>query len=258
MNLTRTIVNGILRALLRTAIRVDDADLAKLPAEGPLIAALNHINFLDAPLMFTHCGSRHIAALAKTETWDNPLFAFLFNVWEGIPINRGTNDRRAFDLSLKALADRKILAIAPEGTRSGTGQLGQGHAGILPLALRSGAPIIPVAIYGTEKFWENIKRLRRTDFHIVVGNPFRLVSDDRVMGRDEREQMISEIMYQLAALLPPSYRGYYADLSKATETYVKFEPGIESNLRRAGVVPPPPPPAPAALPRIPLPQPPEN
>lgn len=236
MNLTRSIVNGILYALLHAGIRVDDADLAKLPVEGPLIVAINHINFLDAPLMFTHCGSRPITALAKTETWKNPFFGFLFNLWEGIPITRGTNDRRAFELSLQALADRKILAIAPEGTRSGDGQLGQGHAGILPMALRSGAPILPVAIYGTEKFWDNIKHLRRSDFHVVVGNAFHLVSDDRVIGRDEREQMISEIMFQVAALLPPSYRGYYADLSKATETYLQFEPGVESNLRRAGVV----------------------
>jgi 1-acyl-sn-glycerol-3-phosphate acyltransferase len=101
------------------------------------------------------------------------------------------------------------------------------------LALRSGAPLLPVVYYGGELFWRNLARLRRTDFHIVVGQPFYLDAGGVKVTRQVRRQMTDEIMYQIAALLPLAYRGVYSDLPAATETYLRFPPGAESNLRRS-------------------------
>jgi len=92
---------------------------------------------------------------------------------------------------------------------------------------------MPMVFYGNEHFWQNIKRLKRTDLHVRVGNPFTIDTHGRAMSREVREQIIREIMWQLAALLPPENRGFYADLQNATEEYLRFEPGVESNLKRA-------------------------
>jgi 1-acyl-sn-glycerol-3-phosphate acyltransferase len=103
---------------------------------------------------------------------------------------------------------------------------------VVILALRSGVPIQPVTYYGNEDFHENLKRLRRTDFHMVVGDPFYLDPRGERVTRQVRQAMTDEIMYQLAALLPPQYRGAYADIEAATERYLRFPEGSESNLRR--------------------------
>jgi 1-acyl-sn-glycerol-3-phosphate acyltransferase len=87
--------------------------------------------------------------------------------------------------------------------------------------------------HGGESFWNNIKRLRRTDFHITAGQPFHVDAAGVRVTREVRRQMTDEIMYQLAALLPPAYRGVYSDLSQASETYIRFSSGTESNLHHA-------------------------
>jgi 1-acyl-sn-glycerol-3-phosphate acyltransferase len=99
--------------------------------------------------------------------------------------------------------------------------------------LRSGAPLLPLVYHGGELFWSNLSRLRRTDFHIVVGQPFYLNAGEDKVTRRVRQQMTDEVMYQMAALLPPAYRGVYSNLTAATETYLRFPPGAESNLRFA-------------------------
>jgi 1-acyl-sn-glycerol-3-phosphate acyltransferase len=125
---------------------------------------------------------------------------------------------------LEILEAGDILFIAPEGTRSRHGRLQQGHPGVVLLALRSGAPVLPFAHYGIERYRENLRRLRRTDWHFVVGRPFHLDPGEARVTRKVRQQMVDEMMYQVAALLPSAYRGVYSDMSAATETYLAFLP----------------------------------
>lgn len=140
---------------------------------------------------------------------------------------------RALRQGLAALKEGYILAVAPEGTRSGHGRLQRGHPGVAMMALQGGAPLLPLVFYGGEKFKRNLSRLRRTPFHIVVGQPFHLHADGVKVRREIRKQMTDEIMYQLAALLPPAYRGHYANLDAATERFLRFSSPSLSNLRRA-------------------------
>jgi len=234
MTLAASLVNSGVKGLARLICRVHDQPLARVPSRGPLILAANHVNFLDAPIIVTHLQPRAVTALVKEETWDSPLMSYLFNIWEGIPIRRGEADLQAFQKALQALQEGKILGVSPEGTRSGTGVLGKGHPGVVLLALRSGAPILPLVYYGGERFHHNIRRLRRTDFFIKVGNAFTLRPVPSPISREVRQRMVDEIMYQMAALLPPAYRGVYSDLEAATQDYLVFAPGVQSNL------PPPP------------------
>jgi 1-acyl-sn-glycerol-3-phosphate acyltransferase len=233
---TRRLVRLWLRAMLYLLCRIDAAQLARVPDRGPLILAANHVNFLDVPLLYTRLMPRPVSVLVKVETWNNPAIGWLFDVLGGsnaIPVRRGEADMDALRQALAVLVDGQILALAPEGTRSGNGRLQRGQPGVVMLALHSRAPILPVVYFGGERLRHNLGRLRRTDFHIRVGNPFYLEAGERRVTREMRQQMVDEIMWQMAALLPPDYRGVYAELGAATEDFLSFPDGSASNLSRA-------------------------
>lgn len=224
------IVNASIRALTGMVCKIDPEPFNNFPMQGPLIGIANHINILEAPIVYTRLYPRPVTALAKKEFWDNPFTRFLLNLWDIIPLQRGEVDRSAITKGVDALKQGKILAVFPEGTRSEKGPMQEGKPGTILLALHSKAPIVPIAFYGHENFAQNLKHFKRTDFHIRVGNPFLLDPKGTALSREVRQQMIDELMYQIAALLPASYRGIYSDLSKATEDFLVFEPGTPSNL----------------------------
>ncbi|MBC8505851.1 MAG: 1-acyl-sn-glycerol-3-phosphate acyltransferase [Anaerolineales bacterium] len=215
------VVNVLVKWAMSLICRVNAEQLQKVPTRGPMIVITNHINFLDAPILYVHTQPRPMRGFAKIETWDSTFLGFLFSLWNSIPVRRGKADMKAVRQGVAALKEGHFLCIAPEGTRSGHGRLSKGHAGMVTFALLSGAPFIVIAHYGAEKYRENLRKLKRTDFNIAVGEPFRLNTDKKKATHAEREQMTDEIMYQLAKLLPPEYRGEYADLNKATQMYIE-------------------------------------
>ncbi len=215
-------VTHTIKGLTRLICRIDDQSLDRVPNQGPLILVCNHINFLEVPLMYTHLQPRPVTGFAKSETWENPLLAPLFDLWGAIPLQRGKADLGALRVGLQALEQGKIVAVTPEGTRSGDGRLRKGHPGIVFLAQHSSAPILPLVYYGSEAFHQNFRRLRRTDFHIRIGEPFCVVIPTKRITHAMRQAVTDEIMYQLARLLPAQYRGYYSDLSGLTTHYLLF------------------------------------
>jgi 1-acyl-sn-glycerol-3-phosphate acyltransferase len=202
--------------------RIEGSELTRVPMGGPLILAFNHINSLEVPLLFAHLQPRRLIGLAKIETWDNKFMGWLFDLWKSIPIRRGEADLEAVRRSLAALSAGDILGVAPEGTRSYDGQLACGQPGIVLIALHSGAPILPVVHWGGEAFSKNIKRMKRTDFHIRVGRPFSLDPNGKKVNRKVRQEMVDEIMSQMASLLPEEYRGKYKDLTPPSQEYIRF------------------------------------
>ncbi len=222
MRITYHAVNFTFKRIVRILCRVDDSQWDKIPEKGPYIMAVNHINFMEMPLMYTHLMPRPMTGFVKAAGWENPFLRWIFNLWGAIPLQRGEADMSAVRAGLSALQEGRILVIAPEGTRTGSGRLIQGHPGIVTMALKAKVPILPVVYYGHEDFWPNIYRLRRTDFHINVGRPFYLDQGDARVTKEVRRQMVDEIMFQLARLLPEKNRGYYADLPAAPETYLRF------------------------------------
>jgi 1-acyl-sn-glycerol-3-phosphate acyltransferase len=232
MTFRQQLTNSALHGLTSLMCRVDVAQLERMPEQGPLILVANHVNFLEIPVLYTRMGTRPIVAFTKVETWDSLLIRGLFDLSRAIPVRRGEADTNAFRRAAQVLETGHILAVAPEGTRSGDGRLQRGHPGVVMLALRTSVPLLPMAYYGGERLRHNLPRLKRTDFRVVVGQPFYLHAEGKVT-RETRQQMVDEIMYQLAALLPPAYRGYYSNLSAATEQYLRFPATSESNLNRA-------------------------
>ena len=204
-----------------------------IPSQGGYLAAANHLSVIEVPLVYCLLNRDDASGLVAKKHQNNPLFRWLANAIKGIWINREEIDTRALRAARDHLKGGGVLGIAPEGTRSGHGRLQRGLGGVVFLALHSGAPLLPLVYYGAENYRRDWARLRRPDFHIVVGQPFHLQAQGIRVTGEVRQQMTDEIMYQLAALLPPAYRGEYANLAAATETYLRFPPPSESNLRRA-------------------------
>ena len=233
MTLMRRVVTSIIKGLIGLLCDVHAGALSRVPGQGPLILVTNHVNFLEVPLIFTYLQPRPVVGLVKEENWHHPFTRWLAELWEAVPIRRGESDVAAIRKSLEALEAGNILAVAPEGTRSGHGRLQRGHPGVIMLALKSQAPVLPFAIYGHEHLWRDWAALRRPNVYISIGDAFCLDTGGVKVTRDVRHRITDEIMYQMAALLPPAYRGVYSDLSAATETYLRFPPGATSNLLRA-------------------------
>jgi 1-acyl-sn-glycerol-3-phosphate acyltransferase len=222
VSLSHRLVVGFFKGLTSLMCRIDDKALERIPDKGPLIIYTNHVNILELPIIYTHLQPRKVHGMLLAERWDIPVMGWVFDVTETIPLHRAEADIDAIRLGLEALARGEMLIIAPEGTRSHTGQLQVGHPGVVLLALHSGAPLVPVAFYGGEHYTANLKHLKRTDFHLAVGKPFQLNTHGERVTRQLREQMVQEMMYQLAAVMPPEYRGVYTDSSKASIRYIEF------------------------------------
>jgi 1-acyl-sn-glycerol-3-phosphate acyltransferase len=220
------LVNTAIYWMLRMFVRIDADALAQVPPKGPLLLITNHINFLEGPIVYTDLQHRHereLTGFAKIEFWDNPITAFLFETWETIPLRRGEADLSAIKEAVARIKAGAVFAMAPEGTRSTNAQMLRAHSGIAMLAYMSGAPILPIAGFGHENYADDLKHLRRPNYNLIMGKPFRLDAGGKRVRGDIRQEMADEIMYQLAALLPEKYRGVYADLSKATTKYLKFD-----------------------------------
>jgi 1-acyl-sn-glycerol-3-phosphate acyltransferase len=222
MGFSHKFLMAIGRGLTSLICRIDDSQLPRVPMTGPLIIVTNHVNILEIPILYTRLQPRKMHGLVLSTHWKSPLLRWIFAVTETIPLARGEPNPQAVRRALDYLKAGAILIISPEGTRSGHGRLQQAYPGAVLLAARSQAPLLPVAYYGAEDYKHNLARLRRSDFHLAVGSPFYLDSHAQPIDRQVRQQMTDEIMYQLAALLPPAYRGLYADLSKATQDYITF------------------------------------
>jgi 1-acyl-sn-glycerol-3-phosphate acyltransferase len=208
--------------------RIDAPDLHKLPIRGPLIAYSNHTGQIEVAVLFGHLQPRPLSGWAKVESWDNPFFRWLFNLWGLIPVRRGEADTLALRKALEALQRGFIFGIAPEGTRNVTGRLKRAHPGAVMLAFRAGVPLVPVAHWGGEDFPNNLPRLKRTDFHIRVGEPFCLDVEGIRITREIRQQIADEMMYRLADLLPQEYRGEYEKVTNYEKKYTR-ECRIESS-----------------------------
>lgn len=210
------------RGITNLICSIDDTQLARVPDRGPLILVSNHVNLVEIPILFTRLQPRPLTGLVLARRWDHFWTRWLLETAGAIPLRRGEADLAALRKAKEMLARGYIVAIAPEGTRSGDGRLGKAHAGVVSLALHSQSPLLPVVFYGSEDYVQNMLHQRKSEFNIVVGEPFTLDPGGKKVDRQLRQQILDEIMYQLARFLPAKYRGVYADLEKASQNHLKF------------------------------------
>lgn len=205
----------------RFVVKLDRVEgLENLPAQGAAILMMNHIAFLD-PMVVIACLPRNTVPLAKAEGCRHPIWGPALNLWEVIPVQRGEVDRQALRKALQVLAAGELLLLAPEGTRHPG--LQQAKVGVAYLGHRSGAPIVPVALEGTQGFPTlNPARWRQPGAVVCLGRPFRFRPFAGRLPRERLRQMTDEAMYILAAMLPEARRGVYANLGAATTETIEF------------------------------------
>ena len=196
--------------------RAENTD--NLPSEGSAIVIFNHIAFID-PIVVLSVLPRNAVPLARHDVFGIPGWGIFPRLWDVIPVRREEVDREALRKALAVLEAGEVLLVAPEGTRHSS--LQRAKPGLAYLALKSGAPIVPVAIEGTEGYPTLI--VGRNDLapvNIRVGRPFRY--RQLKSSRDRLRTMTDEAMYVLAGMLPEERRGEYSDLRHATTETIEM------------------------------------
>jgi 1-acyl-sn-glycerol-3-phosphate acyltransferase len=208
----------VFEMIFKLIARIEVRGMENIPAEGGFILTTNHLSSFDPPLVFVLFPfPRRGVALAADVYRRHPLFRWVLESVGVIWVNRGAASPTTLKAAIQAIQEGYIMGIAPEGTRSRTGALQEAKAGVAFLAMASGAPIIPLAITNTEKLGAAILRLRRITLTLTFGKPLRFTAPERGKRDEKLAECTSEIMCQIAALLPPEYRGAYANHPRLKE-----------------------------------------
>ncbi|MBI5300837.1 MAG: 1-acyl-sn-glycerol-3-phosphate acyltransferase [Chloroflexi bacterium] len=203
------VANPLLRTLLRMLTRVDIHGFENVPPKGGLVVAISHSSFLDPVLLAAFTPRKDVVPMAKVEAFDYPILGALLRWYGAFAVRRGEADMAAFKMALRVLNGGAVVVIAPEGHRSETGALQKGREGAIMLSLRTGAPILPVAVWGGKAFWSSLSRLRRAPLHCRIGKPVLPVVTGAKPTREGMGKMSDELMVKIAELMPPELHGYY-------------------------------------------------
>lgn len=215
----RNFLKGLIRFILNLIAVVKVSGSENVPENGAYVIATNHIGIIDIG-MFHFVFDRFDMFIPVAEKWENKgWIRFLGRHLNFVFIDRFNPDLKALRKMIGLMEAGNALVIAPEGTRSRTGALIEGKPGVAYLAARSGFPVIPVAITGTEDrvILSNLKRLRRSQVNVVAGTPFYISALPKENREAALQAATDEIMCQIAAILPESYRGIYAGHPRLTE-----------------------------------------
>ena len=165
------IVRALFQPFFHLYFRLARIGREHIPQEGPVIVAANHRSFLD-PFVIGTMARRPMYYVAKEELFEKRWMAWVLNALGAFPVKRGMGDEDSIDTAKAILARGDIVLIFPEGTRTRPGSLGKPKRGVGRLALESGAPVVPVAVIGTEdvrRGWRILPRKVR----IRAGRPLR-------------------------------------------------------------------------------------
>ena len=210
-------LRSIIGFLMKQLTRTEFIGVENIPPEGGVLIACNHMSRLDIPVLFITPNRPEITALVTTKYLKYPLLRWFIVTAEGIWLDRDTADFSAFRKAVEALKQGKALGIAPEGTRSQTAKLIEGKPGTALLALRTGVPIVPVAIVGTEDGMSKLLRLKRPRITAEYGKPIIPPKLDRSNREGQLQNLTDEVMCRIAAMMPQKYHGFYADHPRLKE-----------------------------------------
>lgn len=201
----------LVNCLVRVVAAVTVTGTENMPRRGGVLLVSNHLASYD-PLIVGMCFRRELHFMAKIELYRNPLVTWFITQLRAFPVRRGAGDRAALRHAEQLLHSGRVVALFPEGHRSHGEGVQESKGGIALLARRSGVPILPVAITGTEYLLPgrvlSWRPWRRPAITVTAGAPFEL---PRAEGRADYDALAAVIMGHVAELLPPVYRGVFAE-----------------------------------------------
>lgn len=206
-------LRAVARVLFLVILDVHVSGAEHIPAQGPCIVASNHLSWWDVPLVPAYM-RRKVVYMAKEELFAGKL-GWLVRFMGAFPVKRGEADRQSLRAAETQLQAGKVFIIFPEGTRSRTHRMAKGHVGLGMIALRSGVPVIPVAIWGTERALKAF----RPRINITFGEPMTLVPRGNKITREDIEEATNAVMRRIASMLPPEYRGIYGEAQTTDEAH---------------------------------------
>jgi 1-acyl-sn-glycerol-3-phosphate acyltransferase len=192
--------------IFHLAGRLHVRGLSNIPASGPFIIASNHLSWTDIPLIAMYIRRRKMIYMAKEEYFKGKL-RWVVRFLGAFPVKRGEADRQSLRVSEEQLKKGNILGIFPEGTRSRTRMMAQAHSGMGLIALRTGVPVVPIALWGTE----NLLKKFGAPVMVCVGEPIVLKPKGKKITRGDIDEATTTIMHTIAEMLPPQYRGVYGE-----------------------------------------------
>ena len=214
---TAVVTRGVVSRLFHVMARCEVTGLENVPSTGACLIIFNQLSFFDTALVPTIIPRPDLTGPVARSYRRNRFFRFLVEAGGGAWIQRGASDRAALQTQLEALRRGWIVAISPEGRRSRTGGLIRAKPGVAFLAYRAGVPILPMAFINTAGIGPALKRLRRTTVSIRIGEPFELPPLGKADRKRQRQDAADLMMCRLALLLPPEYRGVYADYPEVVD-----------------------------------------
>ena len=211
-------LRSIVRFFMKLIADVEVHGEEKMP-DGNFIAAANHLGRLDTAALLCVIDREDIIMPVAEKYKNHPLYGVIGRAANAIWLNRFEADYSALREILARMEQGGMLVIAPEGTRSKTEALQEAKPGVAFLAGKSGYPILPVAVTGTEDrgVIENLKHFRRLKIVVRAGDAFK-IEIPKGRGREQAmREATDEIMCRIGALLPEKYRGVYADYPRLKE-----------------------------------------
>jgi len=203
------VARGTTKLLLHLLTRWQVRGRENIPSQGPLLVVANHLNLADPPLVGVSLGRKAIF-MAKEELFRSRFSSCFVRGFGAFPVRRGQLDREALRQADRFLAQGLALVMFPEGMRSRNAQLQPAFPGSALIAARSGVPILPVGISGTEKIKGVAWILHRPQITVNIGRPFYPPPVSNKLTKVGLAELTNSIMKCIAELLPPKYRGIYA------------------------------------------------
>ena len=213
-----TMLRSIVRFLMKLITKIEVHGIEKLPP-GNVIVAANHLGRLDTAALLAILDREDIIMPVAEKYKNHPLYGAIGRAANAIWLNRFEADYSALRQILARMEQGGMLVIAPEGTRSKTEALQEGKMGVAFLASKSGYPVLPVAVTGTEDrgVVENLRHFRRSRITVTAGDLFYIQLPPGKGREQAMRTATDEIMCRIAALLPEKYRGVYADHPRLKE-----------------------------------------
>lgn len=194
------ILKPLVKGVLWVFFRVQVVGGERIPAQGPAILAANHVSWLDA-IVLAILADRPVHMVAKQELFRIPVIGFILRHAYVMEARRDGSDHVLLRRALQALRDGHLVGLFPEGTRSRTGELQEPRGGVALLAFHADAPVVPVAVRGTDQVYKKGWFWRPRPVQVVVGQPVFLGRRKGRVGREELNEASGRIMGAISSLL---------------------------------------------------------